>query len=91
MGQEGDYIYISLHCHHQNHSCIKMGRDESRFNVSLIVRAKVTIKTVSLDHNLFEEKGEPKRNRAEALVLTSLNALPLGQTGSHNWELFIPS
>ena len=32
------YIYLSLHCHHQNDSCIKMGSDESHFNVSLIVR-----------------------------------------------------
>ena len=24
------------------------------------------------DHNLFEEKGETKRNRAQALLLTSL-------------------
>ena len=31
-------IYLSLHCHHQNDSCIKMGSDESHFNVSLIVR-----------------------------------------------------
>ena len=34
--------YLSLHCHHQNDFCIKMGSDESRFNVSLIVRDKVT-------------------------------------------------
>ena len=26
MGEEGDYIYLSLHCHHQNDSCFKMGR-----------------------------------------------------------------
>ena len=32
----------SLHCHHQNDSCIKVGSDESYFNVSLIVRNKVT-------------------------------------------------
>ena len=31
-------------------TCIKMGIDESHFNVSLIVRDKVT-KTVSTDHN----------------------------------------
>ena len=44
VGEEGDYIYIylSLHCHHRNDFCIKMGSDESRFNVSLIVRDKVT-------------------------------------------------
>jgi len=34
-------IYLSLHCHHHNDSCIKMGSDESHFNVSLIVRDKV--------------------------------------------------
>ena len=28
--------------------------------------------TVSADHNLFEEKGEPKRYRTEVLLLTSL-------------------
>ena len=39
-GEEGrgKNIYLSLHCHHQNDSCIKMGSDENHFNVSLIVR-----------------------------------------------------
>ena len=35
-----EIIYLSLHCHHQNDFCIKMGSDESHFNVSLIVRDK---------------------------------------------------
>ena len=35
-------IYLSLHCHHQNDSCIKMGSDESHFKVSLTVKDKVT-------------------------------------------------
>ena len=35
-------------------TCIKMGSDESHFNVSLIVRDKVT--RLSTNHNLFEEK-----------------------------------
>ena len=26
---------VSLHCHHQNDFCIKMGSDESYFNVSV--------------------------------------------------------
>ena len=52
MGWEGggglEIIYLSLHCYHQNDSCsIKIGSDESHFNVSLIVRDKVTIKTAS--------------------------------------------
>ena len=41
-GGKKEIIYLSLHCHHQNDSCIKMGSDESHFNVSLIVRDKVT-------------------------------------------------
>ena len=39
---EGEIIFLSLHCHHQNDSCIKMGSDESHFNVSVIMRDKVT-------------------------------------------------
>ena len=46
--REGKIIYLSLHCHHQNDSCFKMGSDESHFNVSFIVRDKVTIKVVSI-------------------------------------------
>ena len=40
---EREILYLSLRgCHHQNDFCIKMGSDESHFNVSLIVRDKVT-------------------------------------------------
>ena len=48
-----EIIYLSLHCHHQNDSCIKMGSDESHFNASLIVR---DIFTVSTDHNILRER-----------------------------------
>ena len=71
-----EIIYLLLHCHHQNDSCIKVGR-----NVSLIVRDNVSRQcpqTVT-----FEEKEQPKQIRTEIPLLTSLNALPLGQTGSH--------
>ena len=37
-----EITYLSLHCHHQNDSCIKMGSDENHFNVSLVMRDKVT-------------------------------------------------
>ena len=30
---EREIIYLSLHCHHRNDSCTKMGSDESHFNV----------------------------------------------------------
>ena len=67
---EMEIIYLSLHCHHQNDSCIKMCSDESHFNVSLIAASeKLWTRTASTKHNLFEEKGEPKRNRAAALLL----------------------
>ena len=59
---EREIIYLSLHCHHQNDSCIKMGRDESHFNISAGIGSDgQSHKTVSTNHNLFEEKGEPKR------------------------------
>ena len=36
-GGKGSWtIYLSLHCHHLDDSCIQMGSDESDFNVSLI-------------------------------------------------------
>ena len=73
---EREIIYLSLHCHHQNDSCIKIGSDESHFNVSLIVRDKVT--RPCRETTTSEEKGEPKRIRTDAY---HPNALPLGQTG----------
>ena len=39
---EKEIIYLSLHCHHQNDFCIKVGSDESHFNVFIIVRDRVT-------------------------------------------------
>ena len=68
--RERENVYQSLRCHHQNDSCIKMGSDKSHFNVSLIVRDKVTRQCPHT--TTFEEKGEPKRNRTEVLVLTRL-------------------
>ena len=80
VGEEGESIpiYLSLQCHHQNDSSIKMGSEENHFNVSLIVRD--SHETVSTNHNLFEQKGEPKSRRPSAY---QPNALPLGQTGLH--------
>ena len=63
-------IYLLLHYHHQNDSCIEMGSDESHFNVSVGSDGQ-SHRTVSTNHNLLEEKGEPKRYRTEVLPLTS--------------------
>ena len=51
-------------------TCIKMGSDESPFNVSLVVRDKVTRQCPQT--TTFEQKREPKRYRTEVLPLTSL-------------------
>ena len=51
-------------------TCIKLDSDESHFNVSLIVRDKVTRQCPQT--TTFEEKGEPKRYRTEVLPLTSI-------------------
>ena len=61
-------------------TCIKMGNDESHFNVSLIVRDKVTRQRPQTTP--LEEKGEPKRYRTEVASFYQPTALPLGQTGS---------
>ena len=68
---EKEIIYLSLHCHHQNDSCLKMGSDENHFNVSVGSNGQ-SHRTASTIHNLFEEKGEPKRYRTEVLPLTNL-------------------
>ena len=67
---EREIIYLSVHCHHHNNFCIKMGSDENHFNVS-VGRDGQRDKTVSTN-NLSEEKGQPKRYRTEVLPLTSL-------------------
>ena len=70
VGGGGEIIYRSLHFHHQIDSCIKMGSDESHFNVSLIVRDKVARQC----------SAEAESNRGPSAYQP--NALPLGQTGS---------
>ena len=44
-------IYLSLHCLHQNDFFIKVGSDESHFNVS-VGNDEQSHKTVSTNHNL---------------------------------------
>ena len=78
MGEEGDYIPIATR-HHQNDSCIKMGSDESYFNISLIVRDKVTRQCPQT--TTFEERrAEAESNRGPSADQPI--ALPLGRTGS---------
>ena len=77
MWGKREIIYLSPHCHHQNDSYIKIGSDESRFNVSLTVRDKVTRQCPQT--TTFEEKRQPKRIRTEVPLLTNLKPVL-------NWE-----
>ena len=65
----GGGAYLTLHCHHQNDFCIKMGSDESHFNVSLIVKDKVARPCPQT--TTLKERGEPKRNRTEVCLLVA--------------------
>ena len=71
VGEEGGRLYLLLHCHHQNDSCIKMGSDESHFNVSVGSDGQ-SHRTASTNHNLFEDKEELKRYQTKVLPLTNL-------------------
>jgi len=67
VGEEGEYTYLTPHCHHQNDSCIKTGSDESHFNVSFIVRGKV-MRIVSTNHNSStDRRDEAESNRGPSV------------------------
>ena len=61
-----------------------MGSDESYFSVSLTARDKVTGQRPWT--KTFEVRRQPKGNRSDVLF-TSLNAIPLSQTGSQSFGL----
>ena len=49
-GEKTEIIYLSLHCHHLNDFCIKMGSDESHFLCFVNCEGQ-SHKTVSTDHS----------------------------------------
>ena len=60
-------IHVRLHCCcRQNYLSIKMGSDQSRFNILLIVRYKVT-KQCPLTSTV-EERGEPKFSSSSSSI-----------------------
>ena len=82
--REMEIIYLSLHCHHQNDSCIKpVGSDESHFNVSSIVRDKATRQypqTITCEDG--ERRAEAAGSNRGPSAYQRPNALLLGQSGS---------
>ena len=67
VGGEG-VIHLSLHCHHQDDFCTKLGAILMFHNN--IVRDKVTRQC--LQTIMFEVKEEPKQIRTEVPLFTSL-------------------
>ena len=75
VGEEGlGNFYLSLHCHHQNDSCLKMGGDESHFTVSLIVRDKITRQRLQTLQTTTFWKRKGSRNGIEPLITFCLPA-----------------
>ena len=64
-------------------TCIKMGSDESHFNVSLIVRDKVTRQCPQTTTFLKRKGAEAVSNRGPSTYQPT--ALALGQTGSQGY------
>ena len=75
-----EIIYLSLHCHHQNDSCIKMGSDESHFNVS-VGKSQESVHRPQP----FWREGRVELEAAWNQGLSAYKpiTLPLGQTGSY--------
>ena len=70
---EREIIYLSLHCHHQNDFCSKMGSDKSHFNVSVGSDGQ-SHKTVSTDgpQSLKRKESRSGFEPRSLSVLTSL-------------------
>ena len=58
VGERGR-LSIYRYSHHQNDSCIKMGSDESHFNVSVESDGQ-NHRTVSTNHNLVLKRKESR-------------------------------
>ena len=77
---EREIIYLSLHCHHQNDSCITMGSDESHFNVSVGSDGQSQDSVHKPQPFWRERRAKAESNQGPSAYQP--NALPLGQTGS---------
>ena len=76
----GRLEYLSLHCHHQNDSCIKMGSDKSH---NCEGQSHKTVSTLTTTR-----RAEADLNRGPSAYQP--NALPLGQTGSLTSHCVLP-
>ena len=82
-------LYLTLHCHHQNDFCIKTGSDESSFSVSITARGNAIRRCPQIT-STFEDKAEPKRNRTEVLLLSSLRRNRYTRPVHKEWHTVCP-
>ena len=68
---EREIIYLSVHRYHQNDFCIKIGSDESHFNVS--VGSDGQSHKCPQTTTFLKRKESRSRYRTEVLPLTSLS------------------
>ena len=73
-GGGGSGLHLTLYCHHKNDFCIQIGSDESHYNLSFILRGKVTGQCPQA--TAFKQ---PKRGIEPTSSAYRPNALPLGQ------------
>ena len=71
VGEEGDYMPIATLSSTRITPALRWAAMSEPFQCFINCEEQ-SHKTVSTNQNLLEEKGEPKRNRAEVLLLTSL-------------------
>ena len=69
-----EIIYLSLHCHHQNDSCVKMGSNESHFNVKKWTKSQDSVHKPQPFGR--ERRAEAVSNRGPSAYKP--NSLPLG-------------
>ena len=94
MGGGRGRLCLTLHCHHHHHhhhhqtdSCIKMGQATRAIVTFRQLRGTQSLKTMSIRRlQLLKRDGpgaEAESNR-DPSAYQPYNALPLGQTGSHD-------
>ena len=70
VGEEREIICLSLHCHHQNDFCIKMGSDESQEVMDKVTRQCLQT-TTFLKRKESRSGLEPRSFRLPAYRLTA--------------------
>ena len=79
VGEEGEYTYRYIVTSRM--TCIKIGSDESHFNVSVVVKNKVT-RPCPQTTTFLKRKESRSSIEPRSFRLPAYPALPLGQTGS---------